>query len=118
MRDWTDVLRFARDNITLIVFVASVAIMAGAWIVFEALRSHKSREELFGLKMKLRTLEMERASAGLGFSDPVVLPARRIRTGGTATTSDGGCLLFVDSVSADTRSAVLTVRVDGYPVLQ
>ena len=118
MRDWTDVLRFARDNVTLIVFVVVVAIMAGAWIVFEALRSHKSRDELFKLRMKLQEYERERAGAGLKFSDPVVLPARWIRTGGAATTSDGGCMLYVDSVSADTRSAVLTLRVDGYAVLQ
>src|SRR5260370_349833 len=118
MRAWTDVLRFARDNLTLIVFVFVVAIMAGAWIVFEALRSHKSRDELFKLRMKLREYERERAGAGPKFADPVVLPTRWIRTGGAATTSDGGCLLYVDSVSADARSAIVTLRVDRYAVLQ
>jgi hypothetical protein len=118
MRDWTDILRFVRDNVTLIVFVLVVAIMAGAWIVFEALRSHKSREELFKLRMKLRALEMERAGGGPKFTDPVVLSTRWIRTGGAATTSDGGCLLYVDRVSAETRSAEVTLRVDGYAVLQ
>ena len=118
MRDWTDILRFARDHITLVVFVLAVVIMAGAWIVFEALRSHKSRDELFKLRMKLWALERERAVASPRLTDPVVLPTRWIRTGGAATTSDGGCLLYVDSVSADTKSAVLTLRVDGYAVLQ
>ena len=119
LSDWTNLLRFVRDNITLLVFVLVVFIMAGAWVVFEALRSHKSREELFRLRTKLRALEMERAGGGgPSFSDPVVLSSRWIRSGGAATTSDGGCLLFVDRVSAVTRSADLTVRVDGYAVLQ
>ena len=114
----TDVLRFVRDNITLIMFVAVVAIMAGAWIVLEALRSQKSRDEVFHLRMKLRKLEMEKTGVASTFTDPVVLSARWMQSGAAAATSDGGCLLYVDRVSAEMRSAELTLRVDGYPALE
>ena len=83
MRD--QILRFVRDNITLLVFLAVVAIMGAAWIVFEAMRSHRRRDEIFGLRRKVRELETERAS---------------------------------DRVLPSVRSPELTVRVDGYAVLQ
>src|SRR5260370_7628235 len=117
MRDWTDVLRFARDNITLIVFVVVVAVMAGAWIVFEALRSHKSRDELFKLRMKLREYERERAGAGPKFADPVVLPTRWIRNGGAATTSDGGRLLYANSVPTTPTSPSPPPPAPSFPFL-
>ncbi len=111
-------LRFVRDNITLLLFLAVVAILAAAWIVFEALRSHRRRDEVFALRRRVGELEREQASAQPSFGDPVVLSSRWIRSGGAATTSDGGCLLFVDRVLPAVRSAELTVRVDGYAVLQ
>jgi hypothetical protein len=116
MRD--QILRFVRDNITLLVFLAVVAIMGAAWIVFEAMRSHRRRDEIFGLRRKVRELETERASVHPSFGDPVVLSSRWVKSGGTATTSDGGCLLYIDRVLPSVRSAELTVRVDGYAVLQ
>src|ERR1035438_10885516 len=116
MRD--QALRFVRDNITLLVSLMLVAIMGAAWIVFEAMRSHRRRDEIFALRRKVRELETERASVHPSFGDPVVLSSRWIRSGGTATTSDGGCLLYIDRVLPSVRSAELTVRVDGYPVLQ
>jgi hypothetical protein len=116
MRD--QVLRFVRDNITALAALAVVAIMGAAWIVFEALRSHRRRDEVFALRRRVTELEMERASTHPSSGDPVVLSSRWIKSGGAAATSDGGCLLYIDRVSPAVRSAELTVRVDGYPVLQ
>jgi hypothetical protein len=116
MRD--QVLRFVRDNITALAALAVVAIMGAAWIVFEALRSHRRRDEVFALRRRVTELEMERASTHTSSGDPVVLSSRWIKSGGAAATSDGGCLLYIDRVSPAVRSAELTVRVDGYPVLQ
>jgi hypothetical protein len=111
-------MRFVRDNLTLLVFLAVTAIMATAWIIFEALRSHKRRDEVFALRRRVSELERERASSQPSFGDPVVLSSRWIRSGGAATTSDGGCLLYIEKVLPAVRSAELTVRVDGYAVLQ
>ncbi len=116
MRDHA--LRFVRDNITLLVFLGVVAIMAVAWIAFEAMRSHRRRDEVFALRRRVTELERERAATHPSVGDPVVLSSRWIRSGGTATTSDGGCLLYIDKVLPAVRSAELTVRVDGYATLQ
>jgi len=118
MREWDAVLRFVRDNITLLVFLTVVFIMGAAWIVFEALRSHRSREEVFRLRQKIRTLEREKAAINPDFVDPVVLSTRWVASGAAATTTDGGCFLFVDRVSAEVGSAELTLRVDGEAALQ
>ena len=118
MREWGPVLRFVRDNATLLVFVAVVAIMGAAWIVFEAMRSHKRRDEVFALRRKVSELERERAAVHPSHGDPVVLSSRWIRSGGAATTSDGGCLIYIDKALAAVRSAELTLRVDGYAVLE
>jgi hypothetical protein len=95
-----------------------VAIMGAAWIVFEAMRSHRRRDEVFALRRRVNELETERASTNPSFGDPMVLSSRWIRSGRTATTSDGGCLLYIDRVLPAVRSAELTIRVDGYAVLQ
>src|SRR5579864_4867992 len=118
MREWEQLLRFVRDNITLLVFLAVVAIMGAAWIVFEAMRSHKRRDEVFALRRRVSELERERAAVHPSSGDPVVLSSRWIRSGAAATTSDGGCLLYIDKVLSAVRSAELTLRVDGYPVLE
>lgn len=111
-------LRFVRDNSTLLVSLMIVAILGAAWIVFEALRSHRRRDELFALRRRVSELENERASTNPSFGDPLVLSSRWIRSGGTATTSDGGCLLYIGRALPAVRSAELTLRVDGYAVLQ
>jgi len=116
MRD--QALRFVRDNSTLLVSLMLVAIMAAAWIVFEAMRSHRRRDEVFTLRRRVNELETERASTSPSFGDPMVLSSRWIRSGRTATTTDGGCLLYIDRVLPAVRSAELTIRVDGYAVLQ
>jgi hypothetical protein len=118
MREWGPLLRFVRDNVTLLVFLAVAAIMGSTWIIFEALRSHRRRDEVFALRRRVAELERERASLGPSFGDPVVLSSRWIRSGSAATTSDGGCLLFVNRVLPAIRSAEVTLRIDGLPVLQ
>ena len=116
MRDLA--LRFVRDNITLLASLMVVATMGAAWIVFEAMRSHRRRDEVFALRRRVNELETERASTNPSVGDPMVLSSRWIRTGRTATTTDGGCLLYIDRVLPAVRSAELTIRVDGYAVLQ
>lgn len=118
MREWEAILRFVRDNITLLVFLAVVLIMGAAWIVFEALRSHRSREEVFRLKQKIRTLERERAAVNPDFTDPVVLSNRWVASGAAVTTTDGGCLLYIDHVAPEVSQAELTLRVDGEAILR
>jgi hypothetical protein len=119
MPDPIVILRFVRDNTTLLIFVVFVTIAGGAWIMLEAFRSHKNREEVHRLRSKLSELGQDRASIPRPtFTDPVVLSSRWIRSGGAATTTDGGCLLYVNKVSATSRFADLTVRIDGYAVLE
>ena len=118
MRDWAHIQRLIQDNITLLVFLAVAFLMASAWIIFEAMRSQSSRQEVFRLRRKLSALEAERSSLTLGFSDPIVLARRWLRSGAAAATSDGGCLLYIDKVFPDLRSVELTVRVDGDAVFQ
>src|SRR5712692_4426473 len=118
MRDWLSILRFVRDNITLILFIVVAGIFGAAWIVFEAIRSHQSRDEVFSLKRRLGQLERERAIGYRVSTDPVVLSTRWVRTGGAATTSDGGCLIYIQKVSPAQSTAILTLRVDGYAVLK
>ena len=118
MQDWSIILRFVRDNVTLLLFIVVVTIMGGAWIVFEAIRGQRSRDEVFRLKMRIRELEMDKASAGLRLTDPLVLANRWIQSGAAAATSDGGCLVYVDRVYPEAGSAELTLRVDGYPAIE
>jgi len=118
MPDLTTSLRFVRDNITLLVFVVLLTSVGGAWIVFEALRSHKNREEVERLRKRLSEVTQERSTPRPSFTDPVVLSSRWIRSGAAATTTDGGCLLYVNKVSASAGFADLTIRIDGYAVLE
>ena len=108
------VLRFIRDHLSLLTLVLVVFILAGAAVLLEALRGRRSRAEVFQLKRKLRDLESAQAAPGRTLNDPVVLTSRWVQSGRAATTSDGGCLLFIDRVSPVTNSADLTLRVDGY----
>jgi hypothetical protein len=118
MRGWMHVLRVVHDNIGLIFFGLLVATFVVAWLVFEAIRSHRSRDEIFRLRRRLSQLELERHGPKSISPDPVVLPNRWVHIGAAATTSDGGCLILVEKVSAAQRRAILSVRVDGLPVLR
>ena len=118
MNNWSPLLHFVRDNLSVLLFLVVVTVLGGAWVVFEALRSQKNRDEVSRLRRRVQELEAMQAEVRQPFADPLVLQARWIRTGSAATTTDGGCLLFVDKVSVPSSSAALTVRVDGYPVLQ
>jgi hypothetical protein len=118
MPDLTTSLRFVRDNITLLVFVVLLTVVGGAWVVFEAFRSHKNRAEVERLRRRLSEVTQERATPRPAFTDPVVLSSRWVRSGAAATTTDGGCLLYVNKVSAASSFADLTIRIDGYAVLE
>lgn len=118
MRGWIQILRLVHDNITLIVFGLVVAIFVVAWLVMEAIRSHRSRDEIFKLRHRLGQLEQERLATNAISPDPVVLPNRWVRIGSAATTNDGGCLILVEKVSATQRRALLSIRVDGLPVVK
>lgn len=118
MRGWIHVLRLVHDNITLIFFGLVVAIFVVAWLVIEAVRSHQSRDEILKLRRRVVQLEHERFSTNVGSVDPVVLPGRWVRIGSAATTNDGGCLIMVDKVSGTQQIALLTVRIDGLPILK
>lgn len=106
-------IRFIQNNITGIVAFAVVFIMATAWIAFEAMRSHRSRQEVFRLRRKVSLLERERETLVPDFSDPIVLSRRWIRVGAAATTTDGGCLVLIEKTSPDIRTAEVTIRIDG-----
>ncbi len=119
MAGWTILLRTVHDNIALIFSGLVVAVLGVAWLVIAAIRSNRSRDEIFNLRHRITELERERVAArpaSGGPLMPVVMPDRWVRIGGAATTSDGGCLILVDGVSAAEHTAQLTVRVDGYPV--
>lgn len=113
MRGWSYVLRVVHDNITIILFGLVVAMFVVAWLVIEAFRSHQSRNEIFRLRHRLNQLEQERLTMKAISPDPVVLPNRWVRIGAAATSSDGGCLILVEKVSATQKRALLSVRIDG-----
>src|SRR5947209_7786094 len=118
MRGWTTVLRMIHDNIEIIFFVLLVAVFGIAWLVIEAFRSHQSRDEIFKLRHRLAELERERFAGKAMSADPVVMRDRWIRIGSAATTSDGGCLILVEKVGPAQHRVVLTIRVDGVPVIR
>lgn len=111
-------IRFIQTNITILVALTIVFMMASAWIVFEALRSHRSRKEVFRLRRKISQLEAQRVTLVPDFNDPVVLSRRWIRTSTAATTTDGGCLVYVEKIYPAIRTVELTIRVDGDAILQ
>lgn len=122
MQDWHYLGQGVHDNITLILLILLVSGFLCGWLVFQTLRSAEDRGELVRLRRKLRDLEVDRAHAYSNKSntepagDPLVLTPRWVRKGGAATTSDGGCLVIVEDTAASSRTAVLTVRVDGLAV--
>jgi hypothetical protein len=114
MRAWA---YWVHDNITIILFGLVVCMFFVAWLVFEAIRSHSSRDEIFRLRQRLYELERDRVGRTLSDGSPVLV-SRWINVGGAATTSDGGCFLLVEAVSPLQKRALTTVRIDGYPALK
>ncbi len=122
MEDWHSFARTVRDYFPEILFGVLVLVLLAAWAVFETFRRTSSVSELSRLRRKVDELEAARAysyratptSADEAVGE-VVLPARWVRRGAAATSSDGGCLLIVDTVTPGRRGASITVRVDGWP---
>jgi hypothetical protein len=119
MREWITLLRFVRDNITLIVFLSVAGVFIAGWVILEAFRSTHNRDEVFRLRQRLSELERERVTGYAGPSpDPVVLSPRWLRRAGAATSADGGCLVVLEGTSPLQNRAVFTVRVDGEAVVR
>jgi hypothetical protein len=119
MFDWRHIFRLVHDNIAILFFAVVIALFGLAWLMIEAYRSHRGRDEIFKLRSRISTLERERVMAALAVptTDPMVLTSRWVRMGSAVTTTDGGCLVMVDRVLPQERRVVLTLRVDGYPAL-
>src|SRR5579883_1286393 len=111
-------LRWVHDNITLIFFGAIVAIFVVAWLAFEAIRSHRSRDEIFRLRQRLYQLERDQQFSRSMDAGPIVLSSRWVTVGSAATTSDGGCLIILEAASPFQKRAMMSVRVDGLPAMR
>ena len=124
MDDWHYVAQGVHDSFALILVILLACGFLAGWLVFHTLRSAETRGEMVRLRRKLADLEVERShayssanSSPEALVDPVVLSPRWIRKGAAATTSDGGCLVIIDDVAPQAKTAVMTVRVDGAAVL-
>jgi uncharacterized membrane protein YciS (DUF1049 family) len=124
MDNWHYVAQGVHDSFTLILVILLACGFLVGWLVFQTLRSAETRGEMVRLRRKLNDLEVERAHAyssatasPVALVDPVVLSLRWIRKGAAATTSDGGCLVIIDDVAPQAKTALMTVRVDGAAVL-
>jgi len=122
MHDWQSLARAARDYFPLLLFGLLAFVLAGFWVVLEAIRGLAKQNELGRLRRKVEELQAERAYAYkapahvmCAMPQNVVLTPRWVSRGAAATTSDGGCLLIVDAVAPGRRSATLSVRLDGWP---
>lgn len=120
MQGWHTVAEGIHDNFTLIVLILLACGVLTGWLVFQTMRTAEARGEMRRLRRKLADIELERAQAYTSRSssdevliDPIVLTPRWITKGAAATSSDGGCLVIVDDVVPQARTALLTVRVDG-----
>lgn len=115
MRTWYSAIHWIHDNILLIFFLVVCAMFLAAWLILEAFRSHRSRDEIFRLRQRLYTIEREQSFVRPNDSGPMVLSSRWIGVGAAATTSDGGCLILLEASSPFQKRASLTVRIDGLP---
>lgn len=115
MRGWISVLHWVHDNIILIFFVVTCGMFLAAWLILEAFRSHRGRDEVFRLRQRLYQIEREQGFVRPTDTGPVVLASRWIGVGAAATTSDGGCLILIEGASPFQKKAVMTIRIDGLP---
>ncbi len=123
MTDSGSLLHFFREYFGLILFAIFTATLVGAWIVFESVRVLRRREDYEILRRRVEQLEREQAALRSPAPtlhptrDPMVLSPRWISKGHAATTADGGCLMLIDDVLPAASQALLTLRVDGMPVM-
>ena len=124
MMDSGYLLHLFRQYLGLILFGIFAAVLLGAWVVYESFRLLRRQEDYELLRRRVEHLEMAQASlqspavALHPTRDPTVLEPRWITKGHSATTSDGGCLTLVDDVLPSASQALLTLRVDGLPVMR
>jgi hypothetical protein len=117
-------LHLFRQYLGIILFGIFAAVLLGAWVVYESFRLLRRQEDYELLRRRVEHLEQAQASlqspgpALHSTRDPIVLEPRWIPKGHSATTSDGGCLMLVDDVLPGASQALLTLRVDGLPVMR
>ena len=70
MLDWRHIFRLVHDNIAILFFALVIAVCGLAWLMIEAYRSHRSRNEIFKLRSMLQVILSERISppASIGSS--------------------------------------------------
>jgi hypothetical protein len=107
------ILRWVHDNIVLIYLSMIIAIFGVAWLAFEAIRSHNSRDQIFRLRQRLYQLERDHQSSASLEGGSTVLTSRWVNVGSAATTSDGGCLILLQAASPFQKRAMMSVRIDG-----
>lgn len=124
MLDTGYLLHLSRQYLGLILFAIFAAVLLGAWIIYETLRVLRRQEDYEFLRRRVEQLEQAQAAlhspavALHATRDPMVLEPRWITKGHSATTSDGGCLMLIDDVLPGASQALLTLRVDGLPVMR
>jgi hypothetical protein len=108
--------RFVNTNATLLVALTVLTILGITGITIQTMLAHRKRDQMIRRSQRVIRPPTDPVQPIPQSSGPLVLPDRWLRSGEAATTSDGGCFLYVDRVTATTESAALTVRVDGEPV--
>ena len=115
MLPWDKILRVMAENLTFVLLLSTALVFSACWLVMEAMRGRRSREEIYRLRRRVHELEQGRSAPSR--TPAAVLSPRPLRCGAAATTSDGGCLVLLERISP-ALTAEFTIRVDGYAVLQ
>lgn len=118
MRTWLPLVRFVHDHQLFVALFCGAGVIVVLWILVELFRKDEDRESILRLRQRLYEIERDRSAPSVGNADTLLLTPRWIRSGAAATTSDGGCLIYIERVLANQSRALLTVRVDGYAVKQ
>jgi hypothetical protein len=108
--------RFVNANATLLVALMVLSILGITGIAIQTILAHRKRDQTIRRSQRVSKIQSDPILPIPQTSGPLVLPNRWLRSGEAATTSDGGCFLYIDRVTAAIESAALTVRVDGEPV--
>lgn len=115
MLPWDKILRVMAENLAFVVSLAAALVFSACWLVMEAMRGRRSRDEIYRLRRRIHELEQGRPAPSR--APAAVLSPRSLRPGAAATTSDGGCLVLLERI-LPALTAEFTIRVDGYAVLQ